>query len=91
MKKQLFSKYNHQSLPSSFMLFNVPLSSLSYQLFQKKKSEIQSTFIIKEWDCEHIQVLIHFEDFECLLMEETLCVTALSQHEKALQTLVGGD
>lgn len=76
MKKQLFSKYNHQSLPSSFMLFNVPLSSLSYQLFQKKKkkkSEIQSTFIIKEGDCEHIQVLIHFEDFECLLMEETLC------------------
>lgn len=34
---------------------------------------------------------MHFEDFDCLLMEETLCVTALSQHEKALQTLVGSD
>lgn len=34
---------------------------------------------------------MHFEDFECLLMEKTLCVTALSQHEKALQTLVGSD
>lgn len=34
---------------------------------------------------------MHFEDFECLLMEETLCVTALSQHGKALQTLVGSD
>lgn len=43
---------------------------------------------MKEWDCECIRVLIHFEDFECLLMEGTLCVTALSQHEKALQILV---
>lgn len=76
------------------MLFKCPLlvpCHISSSEKKKKLSEIQSTFIIKEWDCEHIQVLIHFEDFECLLMEETLCVTALSQHEKALQTLVGSD
>lgn len=58
---------------------------------KKNNSQIQSAFIIEERDREYIWVLIHFEDFECLLMEETLCVTALSQHEKALQILVGSD
>lgn len=36
-------------------------------------------------------MLIHFEDFECLLMEETLGVTTLSEHERALQILVVSD
>lgn len=48
-------------------------------------------FITKERDFEHIRVLIHSEDFECLLMEGTLCVTALSQHKEALQILVVSD
>lgn len=56
-----------------------------------KRYQIHSTFIIKEWDCEHIWVFIHFENFGCLLMGETPCRTALSQQEKALQTLVGSD
>lgn len=33
-------------------------------------------------------MLIHFEDFECMPMEGTFGVTALSQHENALQILV---